>query len=116
MIKGIEIQKTKKVTVRMPGVLKNELPKQVLESGYNMREKSKWVAEAVVRLIERNDWEGALLSEVITKTDSQDVFSIPASVIIALDNEVRRLAPNLSIQANRSSIIRAAINRRLLGF
>ena len=69
--------KIKKVTVKMPAELKKSLPEKILGDGYNMRQKSKWVVEAVESLIGKSDWEGALLSETITKPDSQDVFSVP---------------------------------------
>lgn len=106
----------KKVTVRMPGALKRQLPSQILSDGYNMREKSKWVVEAVRSLMQNKEWEGALLSEVIVKTDSQDVFSMPNDLMMEINREARRISMEKpSLNANQSSIIRAAINRRMLG-
>jgi hypothetical protein len=107
----------KKVTVKMPGELKKILPQKILGDGYNMRQKSKWVVEAVESLICKKDWEGALLSETITKPDSQDVFSVPVELVNQINMEAARITMNQPhLKANQSSIIRAAINRRLLGF
>lgn len=109
--------KTNKVTVKMPKKLKEALPGLVLSHGYNMRQKSKWVAEAVESLLSRPGWEGALLSEVIAIPDAQDVFSLPENVMTLITTEARRVTiENPSLNANQSTIVRAAINRRLMGF
>jgi len=107
----------KSVTVKMLGKVKRDLPVSILQQGYNMRQKSLWVSEAIESLLAVKDWEGALLSELETKTEVQDVFTIPTDVIRLINKEIIRvesISPRL--KANTSSIIRAAINRRLLGF
>ena len=106
----------KKVTVRLPAELKQQLPLKILSDRYNMREKSKWVVEAVRSLMRLPDWEGALLSEALTKTDAQDVFTMPTELVEEMNREVARLAMEKpSLNASQSAIIRAAINRRVLG-
>jgi hypothetical protein len=109
--------KVRKVTVKLPKSLKVALPTQVLADGYNMRQKSKWVVEAVQSLLSRAGWEGALVAEMVVKPDAQDVFSVPSDVVAKINREAHRVAlANPSLNANQSTIIRAAINRRLLGF
>ena len=113
----IQVSKVKKVTVKLPQELKDSLPVKILNDGYNMRQKSKWVVEAVRSLLSNKEWEGALLSETIVRADAQDVFSIPSGVVTLMNREAHRVAmENPSLNANQSTIIRAAINRRLLGF
>jgi hypothetical protein len=112
-----EVPKIKKVTVKMPSYLKQELPTRIIQDGYNMREKSKWVVEAVHSLLANKEWEGALLSEVVNKPDTHDVFSIPSNLVNEMAREAGRVSMEKpSLNANQSTIIRAAINRRLLGF
>jgi len=109
--------RVRKVTVKLPKSLKMELPTRILADGYNMRQKSKWVAEAVQSLLSKTGWEGALVSEMVVKPNAQDVFSIPSDLVAEINHEVHRVAlANPSLNANQSTIIRAAINRRLLGF
>jgi hypothetical protein len=109
--------KIKKVTVKMPGELKKSIPPQILKDGYNMRQKSKWVVEAIQSLLSKENWEGALLSEVVVKPNDQDVFSVPSEIVAQINQEARRIAAQKpSLNANQSTIIRAAINRRMLGF
>ena len=107
----------RKVTVKLPSSLKSCLPSRILSDGYNMRQKSKWIVEAICSLLANENWEGALVSELVVKPDSQDVFSIPSGVVEKINHEVHRIGTiNPSLNANQSTIIRAAINRRLLGF
>jgi predicted transcriptional regulator len=110
-------KKFRKITVKLDGEVKKNLPSHILADGYNMRQKSKWVAEAVASLLASTDWEGALLSEIVVSPDAQDVFTIPGDLVSKMNKEARRVAlNNPSLNANQSTIIRAAINRRLLGF
>lgn len=108
--------KVKKITVKLTKEDKKKLPMQILEDGYNMREKSKWVVEAVVALLKIKDWEGALMSQISTKPDDQDVFTFPSDVVEHLTHEAHRVSMERpSLKANQSTIIRAAINRRMMG-
>jgi len=112
----LESSSVRKITVKLPSLLKSSLPVRILNDGYNMRQKSKWVVEAINALLSRNGWEGALLSELMVTPNTQDVFSVPEIVVIKINQEVHRVALlNPSLNANQSSIIRAAINRRMLG-
>ena len=107
----------RKVTVKLPSALKFSLPSRILADGYNMRQKSKWVVEAIYSLLAKDGWEGALLSELVVKPDTQDVFSVPNELVLKINHEAHKVAlNNPSLNANQSTIIRAAINRRLLGF
>jgi hypothetical protein len=111
-----ESSSVRKVTVKLPSSLKLSLPVQILNDGYNMRQKSKWVVEAINELLSKNGWEGALLSELMVTPNTQDVFSVPEIVVNKINQEVHRVALlNPSLNASQSSIIRAAINRRMLG-
>jgi hypothetical protein len=106
----------RKITVKLPSSLKSTLPVHILNDGYNMRQKSKWVVEAINSLLSKDGWEGALLSELMVTPNTQDVFSVPEFVVIKINQEVHRVALlNPSLNASQSSIIRAAINRRMLG-
>ncbi|MBS3952558.1 hypothetical protein GO003_023490 [Methylicorpusculum oleiharenae] len=112
----LESSSVRKITVKLPSSLKSSLPVRILNDGYNMRQKSKWVVEAINELLSREGWEGALLSELMIKPNAQDVFSVPESVVNKINQEAHRVALlNPSLNATQSSIIRAAINRRMLG-
>jgi len=109
--------KNKKITVKLFKEVKKALPLHILNDGYNMREKSQWVADAIGSLISNLDWESVLLSEIDVKPDAQDAFSLPNELMLRVGIEIRRInQEHPSLDATQSSIIRAAINRRLLGF
>jgi hypothetical protein len=109
--------KVRKVTVKLPTQHKVQLPAQILADGYNMRQKSLWVTEAIESLLANPTWEGALVSEKVVRTEAVDVFSIPSELMARVNREARRVnAAHPNLNANQSTIIRAAIARRMLGF
>ena len=106
----------RRISVRLSQRLKDRLPTCVTRDGYGMRGKSQWVAEAVVSLLRREGWEGALLAERVAPTDSQETFQLPADLVQRIQEEVRRVdQAHPSLHASQSTIVRAAINRRMLG-
>lgn len=107
----------RKITIKLSSELKASLPSRILKDGYNMRQKSKWIVEAIESLLKNEGWEGALLSELMITPDTQDAFSIPSDLVFRINQEIHRIGlSNPSLNANQSTIVRAAINRRLLGF
>lgn len=88
----------------------------VVKDGYNFREKSKWLENVLDIFLARNEWEGALLSELVVRSETIDVFSLSKAALQNLDLKIAEVdGRNKSLGASRSSVIRAAINRHLLG-
>lgn len=105
-----------KVSIRMPGTLKKKIPLAVIKDGYNFRQKSKWLEGVLAKFLARKEWQGALLSELVVKCDDHDVFSLSIGPLEELDAEIEEVVrTNKSLAASRSTVIRAAINRHLLG-
>lgn len=106
----------KKVTIRMPQFMRDDVHRKMIEEGYNLRQKSKWVAEAVEYLIGPSEWEGVLLSQADVEADTQDVITLPVDLHERLSLEMRRLLSSKPfLNPSLSSIIRAAIQRRCMG-
>lgn len=113
---GIEA-KSRKITVKMFLDVKQSLPLQIAKDGYNMREKSVWIADSVRSLMNSDGWENVLVSEIDVKPDGQDVFTMPTDLMSQMTSEIHRInVENPSLNPTQSAIVRAAINRRLLGF
>ncbi len=109
--------KNRKVTVRIFKEVKSALPIAIVKDGYNMRGKSLWISDAVRSMLNSAGWESVLVSELEAKPDGQDVFTIPRTLMTQIANEIRRInIEHPSLNPTQSAIIRAAINRRLLGF
>lgn len=105
----------RRVSVRLFTGLKRSVSKQMIQDGYNLRQKSEWVAEAISALLSSSGWEGALLAETIAVTDDQDVYSMPSDIVDLINREIHRIAlDNPSLNPSQASIVRAAIKRRLL--
>ena len=106
----------KKIAVRMPKYMRDEISKKMVDEGYNFRQKSKWVSEAVEYMISRPDWEGALMSQSNVDSEIQDVVTFPIELYEMVNQEVRRLISSKPfLNPSQSAIIRTAIQRRCMG-
>ena len=113
---GVE-HKKKKVTVKIFKDVKSALPKAIIMDGYNMRGKSRGIADAVRSMLNSKGWESVLVSELELKPDGQDVFTMPKTLMTQITSEICRInIEHPSLNPTQSAIIRAAINRRLIGF
>lgn len=108
--------RVKKITIRMPKYMKEDIPKTMIKEGYNFRQKSKWICVAIEAMISRKDWEGALMSQASIFKGEVDVYTIPLTLHEKLTHEVRRLSSEKPfLNPSMASIIRAAIQRRCMG-
>jgi len=118
IVKTGHYTKIKKITVKMTKKTKAEIPKAVIDDGYNLREKSKWVVAAVEDFVKKpvKDIEGALVSELLTNTlDTHDVFSLPTDLVTEINQvSAKVVLEHPGVKPSQSSIIRAAISRKLL--
>lgn len=117
------------LTVRMPPEMKRQLSHQVIEDGYGMRGKSRWVSEALEGFLRDRSWPTQVLDGemgVGSQDADKDVYAITAVLREQLgdalntlrshvQNEVmdgtypKHMAPDVSV----SAIVRGAIAWRL---
>ncbi len=107
-----------KITFVLPENLQRDLKEQIVKDGYDLRGKSRWVSEAIERLIETEGF-----AELVKLNDEMKGFEKLESVVLSrqiksqLDNAiicVRKEYP--SIEGVQSRIMRTAIVQRLLRF
>lgn len=105
-----------KITFVLPMVLQDELKQRVIQDGYDMKGKSKWVAEAIETLLQTTGFQ-----DFVKINDEMRGFEKLESVVIArelkkqLDEgviQVRKSYPE--INGVQSRIMRTAIVQRLL--
>lgn len=105
-----------KVSFVVPEALQKEMRQQVIEDGYGMRGKSKWIAEAINDLLQLNNYaELVKLSEEMKGFEKQETIAINKDLKRALDKasiSIRREYPIL--EGVQSHIIRTSIMQRLL--
>lgn len=108
---------TKKVvTLLVPNSMGNKISKFVLDSGYGMRGKSRWICDAIYDFLQLDNYhelaiqdnEFSELSETLSIRISEDIEVALKQAII----DIRRLFPDA--EGLKSSIIRASILQRMV--
>jgi metal-responsive CopG/Arc/MetJ family transcriptional regulator len=105
-----------RITVRLPGHLREELDQAVLHGNYGFKGRSKWVEEATHFLITIPNYaELVLLDDTIAIHLTPDAFTFTSSARDQLENalvHIRHEHPQSNITL--SSIVRTGIIQRLL--
>lgn len=103
-------------SIKLQKKLHYKLQQRIIEDGYGMRGKSKWIIESVESLLELSDYP--TLVDIAEDMDQlTDIVSIrfPEHVMKKVENaivQVRRRYP--TIEGVKSNLIRASIIQRLL--
>ncbi len=104
------------ISVKLPQKIHQKLLKQVIEDGYGMRGKSKWLNEGLRRFLSLD-----YFPELVELADGMEGLTDPISfrlqpeVVLAIDEgvlKVRKEYPGL--EGVRSKIVRASILQRLV--
>jgi hypothetical protein len=105
-----------KTTLVMPEEMKKELRLRVVQDGYGLRGKSKWVSEAITKFLELDSFHDFVeISEGLNKLTDPDTMVIDGNLEEMLNQaviEVRKIQPLM--EGVRSKIIRAAILQRFV--
>lgn len=103
-------------SVKLPATLEQAMLRQIIEDGYGMRGKSRWITEAIQRFLALPGF----FEMVNIATDLQQLnkvisIRLPANLVTAVEEalvEVRQHYPEM--EGVKSNIIRASIMQRLL--
>lgn len=107
-----------KVAFVLPKSLQNELKERIIKDSYDLKGKSRWVAEAIEKLLAMESFP-----DLVKLNDEMKGFEKLESVLISRDLKkqvddavinVRKKYP--SIEGVQSRILRTAIVQRLLRF
>jgi hypothetical protein len=105
-----------KVSFVLPDGLKQELNERIVLDGYNLKSKSKWVAEAIEQLFNlRNFIELVKVNDTMTGFQKFESILIDSKLKIKLEEsilDIRKKYPE--IEGVQSRIMRTAILQRLL--
>lgn len=112
------MQNKVKITFVLPTPLQKELKEKMIQDSYDLKGKSRWVSEAIERLLVTNDFP-----YLVKLNDEMKGFEKLESVVVTrglkkqLDEavvNVRKVYP--TIEGVQSRIVRTAIMQRLLRF
>jgi len=103
-------------SIKLPESIEKKMLQTVINDGYGMRGKSKWISEAIEGfLIIPNFYELVDIAAGMEHLSKAITLRLSEEQVKKLDNaliDVRRLYPNL--EGVRSNIIRASIMQRLI--
>lgn len=107
-----------KISFAVPQSLKTELQEHVIKENYGLRGKSKWISEAVEKLLELKDYP-----ELISYNDEMRGFDKIETIVVEyglkqkIDKailQIRKEYPTL--EGVKSRLMRTAIMQRILRF
>lgn len=105
-----------KITFVLPDPLQREFREQIAKDGYDMRGKSRWIAEGIEHLLTMRNYP-----ELVHLSNGMKGFEKAESVVISkdlkkfIDNAVIHIRMEYpSIEGVLSCIVRTAILQRLL--
>lgn len=110
------MQKKVMTSIKLQKKLHHQVQRQIIEDGYGMRGKSKWIIEAIEFFLKLNDFPTLVdiandmdqLSDMVSIRLTEDLMlRIEKSII-----QVRKAYP--AIEGVKSNLIRASIIQRLL--
>ena len=108
--------KKSRLTFVIPETLYRELHSKIVQDGYDLRGKSKWISEAIEALLSLDNFEDLVkISDEMHSFNKVQTIALERSLKKLIDVagiKVRQRYP--SLEGVQSSIIRTAIVQRLL--
>jgi len=106
----------KRISVNLPVNMIKEVRARMLHSGYSLREKSKWISEAIEEFLKLNEYHALVeMAELVNDFDKTETIYVIPELEEKLQQaviEVRK--KHLVLEGVKSLIIRASIIRRLV--
>lgn len=103
-------------SIKLQKKLHHKLQQRIIEDGYGMRGKSKWIIESVESLLELSDYPTLVdIAEDMDQLTDIVTIRFPENVMKKIDTaitHIRRCYPRL--EGVKSNLIRASIIQRLL--
>ncbi len=112
------MRKNARTTVRLPHGVRQEMLKRIVQEGYGLRGKSKWIAEAIDELLALPNFiDYVLIANEMSLLTEPEVIQLPISLRERIDMatiNVRRDHPLL--EGVQSCIIRSSIMQKILRY
>lgn len=105
-----------KITLVVPTNLQNDLRERIIKDGYGLRGKSKWVSEAIDRLLNCENFpELVRINDEMHGFEKAETIVIEYPLKVRLDNAIITIRQEfLTLEGIKSRIVRTAILQRLL--
>lgn len=104
-----------KTSLRVPVNMLKRLHDEMAETGYNKKQRSTWIDQAVTMLLNRPDYPNLVAEEFIVPGSTESIpVSLSENSAEKLNDALNNVARTEEIKKDRSAIIRTAIIQRLL--
>ncbi len=108
--------KKKRISVILSANAIKEIRERMLKEGYSLREKSRWISEAIEDFLKLKEYHTLVeMAELVDDLSKTETVYVTPNLEDKLDNaiiEVRKNHP--ALEGVKSLIVRASIIRRLV--
>ena len=102
-------------SIRVPKNMLVKIDEVMEQSGYNRKQRSKWIEDITLSFLQRSDAPNLIAEEFIVPGSTE---AIPVTLSHTLDNHINsvleRVLQEEEIRKDRSAVIRTAITQNLL--
>lgn len=110
------IQKKSMTSIKLQKNLHRRLQQRIIEDGYGMRGKSRWIVESIESLLSLDDYPTLVdIAEDMDQLNDMVSIRLPEPLLVKIDQailQVRKQYP--ALEGVKSNLIRASIVQRLL--
>jgi len=105
----------KRMAVRVPVRMISKIEDNILDSGYNKKQRLFWFEDILKELFEKEDYHNLIAEEFIEAGTTKIVnLSITVDTFKIVNDTVKEVEEKENTNTDRSSIIRTAILQRLI--
>lgn len=103
-------------SIKLQKNLHRRLQQRIIEDGYGMRGKSKWIIESIESLLDISDYPDLVdIAEDMNQLSDMVSIRVPESLMVKIEQAVVRVRKQYpTIEGVKSNLIRASIIQRLL--
>lgn len=106
---------TSRSSIRVPKSMLLKIDIAMEQSGYNRKQRSKWIEDVTLAFLLRSDAPNLIAEEFIVPGSTE---AIPVTLSNTLDEQINRVLERVlqeeAIRKDRSAVIRTAITQNLL--
>lgn len=102
-------------SLRVPARMLTNMEEKMKEGGYNKKQRSIWIAEAIQALLANPDHGNLIAEEFISAGSNKQIpVSLPEKLARRIDRTIEIVNERENINKDKSALIRTAIIQRMI--
>jgi hypothetical protein len=108
--------KKSRINVILPENVSKEIRHRMLKDNYSLREKSRWISEAIEDFLKLNDYRTFVeMANLVADLTHTETIHITSDIVEKLENAVLQVRKEYPVlEGVKSLIVRASVIRRLV--